>query len=214
MFTGIVEGLGELVKQESLAKGKRFFIKAPFGLEDTGVGDSIAVNGACLTVTGLRGDLFSVDVSPETLSRTTLGSLKIGERVNLERALRFGDRLGGHLVTGHVDGVGKIVRREERGDFLFLSIKIPENLVPFVVEKGSIAIDGISLTVNGLKGDQVELAIIPHTASITTIGFRKVGEAVNVETDLIGKYVVKLLSPYLSHKGLTLEFLQEHGFDL
>ncbi len=212
MFTGIVEGLGELVKQEGLAKGKRFFIRAPFDLKDTKIGDSIAVNGVCLTVTSLEKDFFCVDVSPETLSRTTLGAFKAGEKVNLERALRLGDRLGGHLVTGHVDGVGRITSREEKGDFIFFTVKIPKSLLPFVVEKGSIAIDGISLTVNDLKEDLVKLAIIPHTAKITTIGFRKVGDLVNIETDLIGKYVVKLLSPYLSKRGLTLEFLQEHGF--
>ncbi|NPA49204.1 MAG: riboflavin synthase [Thermodesulfobacteria bacterium] len=214
MFTGIVEGLGELVKQEGLAKGRRFFIRAPFDLKDTQIGDSIAVNGACLTVTSLEGDLFTVDVSPETLSRTTLGELKSGDKVNLERALRVGDRLGGHLVTGHVDGVGQVVRREERGDFIFFAIRIPKELSPFVVEKGSIAVDGISLTVNGVKEDLVELAIIPHTAKITTIGFRRPGDRVNIETDLIGKYVVKLLSPYLPQKGLSLEFLRDHGFDL
>ncbi len=214
MFTGIVEGLGEVVKVTPIAKGKRFFIKPPFTLDDTKLGDSIAVNGACLTVTSIRGDLFSVDVSPETLARTTLGKLAPGAKVNLERALRLGDRLGGHLVSGHVDGVGKILSREQKGDFIFFTLELPQDLSQFVVEKGSIAVDGISLTVNEVQGRLVKLAIIPHTAQLTTMGFRKAGDLVNIETDLIGKYVLKLLSPYLPRKGITLAFLKEYGFDL
>ncbi len=213
MFTGIVEGLGELVKIAGLAKGKRFFIKAPFDLKDTRLGDSIAVNGACLTVTGIEGQVFSVDLSPETLSRTTLGEQGVGAKLNLERALRLGDRLGGHLVTGHVDGIGQIVSRKEQGDFIFFTLRIPEGLSNYVVDKGSIVVDGISLTVNSIEGDLVHLAIIPHTAKLTTMGFRRAGDRVNIETDLIGKYVAKILSPYLPTRKLTLEFLKEHGFD-
>ncbi|WP_022852834.1 riboflavin synthase [Thermodesulfatator atlanticus] len=211
MFTGIVEGLGEIVKIESRARGRVFFILSPFDLGDTQIGDSIAVNGVCLTVTALSGNQFAVDVSPETLKRSTLGSFKVGEKVNLERALRVGDRLGGHLVTGHVDGIGKVLKRELRGDFIFYTVKIPKDLARYVVEKGSIAIDGISLTVNQIKDDEVSLAIIPHTAKLTTIGFRNPGDEVNIEVDIIGKYVAKLLKPY--DKGLTEEFLREHGFD-
>ena len=213
MFTGIVEGLGELVKVEAISRGRRFSIRAPFSLADTRLGDSIAVNGACLTVTGIKGEVFTVDVSPETLARTTLSALSPGAKVNLERALRLGDRLGGHLVTGHVDGVGQVVSRKEQGDFIFFTLRLPRGLEKFVVEKGSIAVDGISLTVNEVKGEEVGLAIIPHTARITTMGLRKPGDQVNIETDLIGKYVARLLSPYASSRGLSLAFLEELGFD-
>ncbi len=213
MFTGIVEGLGEIISKSSIPKGIRFTIKAPFDLSDTRVGDSICVNGACLTVTDLNAQNFAVDISPETLTRTTLGSLQIGSKVNLERALRIGDRLGGHIVLGHVDGVGEVVRRRETGDFIFFTIKIPENLTKYVIEKGSIAIDGISLTVNAISQNLIELAIIPHTAKLTTMGFRKPGDKVNIEVDLIGKHIEKLLQPYLKSKdSITLEFLKEHGF--
>ncbi|OAG27846.1 riboflavin synthase [Thermodesulfatator autotrophicus] len=213
MFTGIVEGLGKIVKIVPLAKGRRFFILVPFDISDTKLGDSIAVNGACLTVTTLEGDVFSVDVSPETLKRTTLGSFLVGEKVNLERALRVGDRLGGHLVTGHVDGVGQVIDRREQGDFIFYKIEVPRELSRYLVEKGSIAVDGISLTVNQVKDNVVELAIIPHTAKLTTIGFRKPGDTVNIEVDIIGKYVERLLKPY-SQGTVTQEFLKLHGFDL
>ena len=212
MFTGIVEGLGEVVKKTPLARGIRLEIRAPFDLSDTNLGDSIAVNGACLTVVALQGESFAVDVSPETLRRTTLGGLTPGTKVNLERALRLGDRLGGHLVSGHVDGIGEVLWREERGEFIFFGLKLPPGLSRYVIEKGSIAIDGISLTVNSVQGDEIQLAIIPHTAQITTMGFRRPGDKVNIEVDLIGKYVERLLAPYKSSSGLTEEFLLEHGF--
>ncbi len=217
MFTGIVEGLGELVAKRPTAKGYRFEVRAPFDLADTKLGDSIAVNGACLTVVALKGDCFAVDVSPETLRRTTLGNLKVGDKVNLERALRLGDRLGGHLVSGHVDGIGEVTSRRETGDFIFFKVRLPESLSRYVVEKGSITIDGISLTVNQINGSEIELAIIPHTAQITTMGLRFPGDRVNIEVDLIGKYVERLLEPYISSRRdssqrLTLDFLKEHGF--
>ncbi|NPB09188.1 MAG: riboflavin synthase [Thermodesulfobacteria bacterium] len=211
MFTGIVEGLGEIVKKAPLSRGVRFEIRAPFDLSDTKLGDSIAVNGACLTVVDLRGDTFAVDVSPETLSRTTLGTLTPGEKVNLERALRLGDRLGGHLVSGHVDGIGEVTRREEKGEFIFYRVRLPQGLSRYVIEKGSIAIDGISLTVNRVYDHEIELAIIPHTAKLTTMGFRRPGDRVNIEVDLIGKYVERLLGPYQG-RGIDEEFLRRTGF--
>ncbi len=212
MFTGIVEGLGEIVGKRPTAKGYRFEIKAPFDLSDTKLGDSIAVNGACLTVVDISGPCFAVDVSPETLSRTTLGELSVGSKVNLERALRLGDRLGGHLVSGHVDGVGQVISRQETGEFIFYTVKIPTELSKYVIEKGSIAIDGISLTVNEVFGAEIKLAIIPHTAKLTTMGFRHPGDRVNIEVDLIGKYIENLLRPYLKKDKISLDFLREHGF--
>ncbi len=212
MFTGIVEGLGEIRAKKSLAQGCRLEIKAPFDLTDTHLGDSIAVNGACLTVVECGQGVFAVDVSPETLRRTTLGKLAVGDKVNLERALQMGSRLGGHLVSGHVDAVGEITLREEKGSFLFLRVRLPKELMPYVVEKGSIAVDGISLTVNNVYEQEIGLAIIPHTAKVTTIGLRRPGDKVNIETDLIGKYVARLLRPYVASSSLSLDFLREHGF--
>ncbi len=213
MFTGIVEGLGEIVSKNPIVKGIRFVIKAPFDLSDVKLGDSISVNGVCLTVINLEIQTFAVEVSPETLMRTTLGGLQVGTKVNLERALQIGDRLGGHLVSGHVDGIGEVISRKESGDFLFFTIKVPENLTKYIIEKGSIAVDGISLTINAISQNLVELAIIPHTARITTMGFRRPGDLVNIEVDLIGKYIERLLQPYLRPKdSITLEFLKEHGF--
>ncbi len=221
MFTGLIEGLGEVLAKRPMAKGTRLVLRAPFDLAETKLGDSMAVNGACLTVVEIKGDSFAVDVSPETLRRTTLGQLKVGEKVNLERALRWGDRLGGHLVSGHVDGVGEVVERKDQGDFIFFKIRIPKSLIRYVIEKGSIAIDGISLTINGLSETEIFLAIIPHTAAVTTIGLRRPGDRVNIEVDLIGKYVERLLGAYLpaqgqnaslGEEGVTLEFLREKGF--
>ena len=213
MFTGIVEGLGEIVSKNPIVKGIRFVIKAPFDLSDVKLGDSISVNGVCLTVINLEIQTFAVEVSPETLMCTTLGGLQVGTKVNLERALQIGDRLGGHLVSGHVDGIGEVISRKESGDFLFFTIKVPENLTKYIIEKGSIAVDGISLTINAISQNLVELAIIPHTARITTMGFRRPGDLVNIEVDLIGKYIERLLQPYLRPKdSITLEFLKEHGF--
>ena len=158
-----------------------------------------------------------MEVSGETLSRSTLGLLKIGAGVNLERALRLSDRLGGHLVTGHVDGLGEISRRETRGDFWWIQIAFPENLGPFIVEKGSIAVEGISLTVNKVSGFTFDLVLIPHTADQTTLPAKKVGEAVNLETDLIGKYAVHFFNRTRSQGAkpeskINAEFLTRHGF--
>jgi riboflavin synthase len=181
------------------------------------LGESIAVNGVCLTATSWQDGVFSVDVSGETLSRSTLNLLKIGAGVNLERALRLSDRLGGHLVTGHVDGLGEISRREIRGDFWWIQIAFPENLGLFIVEKGSIAVEGISLTVNKVSGLTFDLILIPHTADRTTLLAKNVGEAVNLETDLIGKYAVHLIKRTRSEgtkpeSKINADFLARHGF--
>jgi riboflavin synthase len=161
--------------------------------------------------------MFSLDVSEETLSRTNLGRLKVGDRVNLERALRLSDRLGGHLVTGHIDGTGRILQKVSLEQFFRLTVSIPQALRPFLVEKGSITVDGISLTVNGVGEKEFELTIIPHTGSMTTLGLKKIGDEVNLETDLIGKYVYQFMSRRgdegLEKKtNVNADFLRKHGF--
>jgi riboflavin synthase len=164
-------------------------------------------------VVEIRGRAFLVDVSPETLARSTLSVKKVGDRVNLERALRLGDRLGGHLVTGHVDALGALKERREGPEHLELTFELPESLAPLVIEKGSIAVDGVSLTVNAVRDLTFTVNIIPYTAKGTTLGGLKIGDAVNLETDIIGKYVARLLGAYLPDKsGLTEEFLARHGF--
>ncbi|MBW1897692.1 MAG: riboflavin synthase, partial [Deltaproteobacteria bacterium] len=186
MFTGIIEGLGTVIGIRSSGQGKRFTIEAGFSLEGMGIGDSIAVSGACLTAVVIRGSRFEVDVAPETLSRTILDQAGIGERVNLERALRLSDRLDGHLVSGHVDGVGKIKNKRSMGNAIIISISAPESFLRYMIQKGSVAVDGISLTINELHPDGFEVSIIPHTAGLTTIGFKRAGEYVNIETDMLG----------------------------
>lgn len=175
------------------AGGLRLTVEAPAMAADFEQGASVAVNGVCLTVVDTSAEAFSVEIVPETVSRTTFGSLKAGHRVNLERPLRLSDRIDGHLVQGHVDGVGRIAAREERGNSLWYEVEIPDDLTPFVIEKGSIALDGISLTIAGLTGSLAAVSIIPHTASITTFGGKQIGDEVNIEVDMIGRYVASLL---------------------
>lgn len=175
-------------------------------------GESVAVNGACLTVLEPSAEGFSADVSPETLERTNLGALKAGDPVNLERALTLSQRLGGHLVSGHVDGVGVIRRLERQGDYHLLEVAAPASVTRYCIEKGSIAIDGISLTINEVNGSAIACMIIPHTMEATNLGTRRVGDRVNLEADLIGKYVEKLASPAASTAGLTMEKLLAAGY--
>ncbi|NVM56528.1 MAG: riboflavin synthase [Desulfobacterales bacterium] len=189
MFTGIIEGLGTVKSVIRTGGGVSMDIQAGFPLNNVRIGDSIAVSGACLTVVHLQNDAFKVDVAPETLSKTTLGQIKVGDRVNLERALRLGDHLSGHLVTGHVDGIGKVTAKRTVGNATLFTFGISEDLSRYIVQKGSVAVDGISLTVNACYRAAFEVSIIPHTASITTMGFKKVGDMVNIETDMVGKYV-------------------------
>ncbi|PLX98061.1 MAG: riboflavin synthase, partial [Desulfuromonas sp.] len=184
-------------------------------LSEVKVGDSIAVNGACLTVVSSQGQTFAADASPETLERTTLGTSRNGTRVNLERALCFGDRLGGHLVTGHVDSLAQVMARRRQGNMEVFEFKLDAGPLRLLVEKGSVAIDGISLTVNRVNEDGFSVAIIPHTLVETTLVDRQVGDAVNIETDLIGKYVARLLPAQGQDKEasrLDAEFLARHGF--
>jgi riboflavin synthase len=218
MFTGLIEGPGEIVRVEKKGNKALIWIKPEFPWDEKKLGESISVNGVCLTAAMWMGNTFSLDVSEETLRRSDLGRLKKGDRVNLERALRLSDRLGGHWVTGHIDGVGRILQKEKQGDFFWLRISSPESLRAFIVEKGSIAVDGISLTVNRVGEEAFDLTIIPHTAARTTLDRKQIGEAVNLETDLIGKYVVQFLSrrvnrePGRSGSKVDGDFLREHGF--
>jgi riboflavin synthase len=218
MFTGIIEGLGTITGLRPSGQGSRIIVESDARLEGTRIGDSIAVNGACLTAVTLSGNRFGVDVSPETLARTTLGKARIGERVNLERALRLSDRLDGHLVSGHVDGMGVLRQRLPRGNALMVTIGIPAQLSRYLIEKGSVAVDGISLTVNDCGKDSFSVSIIPHTAGLTTIGFKPLHAPVNIEVDMIGKYVEKFLIRGAGSKETTgksaidRDFLTKTGF--
>ena len=218
MFTGIIEGIGRIVGKRTAGGGMVFDLEAGFELTDPVEGESIAVNGVCLTAYSIRARRFSADVSPETLSRTKLGSLGPGDHVNLERALKLSDRLGGHIVTGHVDCMATVTSRKETGLYTVFSLSIPREQERYIIEKGSITIDGVSLTVNSCGSGAFAVSIIPHTLKVTTLGELKVGSKVNIEVDLIGKYVEKLLSPRTgpetgdSGEGLNPAFLARHGF--
>jgi len=192
MFTGLIEDLGTVAAVERVHKGVRLSVRTR--LDGLRHGASIAVDGVCLTAVELKGDRFTADVSAETLDRTTLGERKAGDRVNLERPLALGDRLGGHLVLGHVDGVGELVRRTGEGEGVRIELRLPRGLAPLVVSKGSIALDGTSLTVNELLDpDQVALFLIPETLRSTTWGIKSAGAKVNVEADILGKHVARLM---------------------
>ena len=193
MFTGIIEGLGTITKIRSSGQGKRLTIEADYPLDHAKIGDSIAVSGACLTAVMIEGKSFEVDVSPETLSKTTFGKAKIGDRVNLERALRLSDRIDGHLVSGHIDGIGSVKNIKTLGNAIIITFEVPESLSRYMIKKGSVAVDGISLTINNCDHDNFEVSIIPHTAKLTSIGFKKIGDHVNIETDMIGKYVERFI---------------------
>ncbi len=194
MFTGIIEGLGTIYALQPSGEGRKLTIEADFNLEGAKEGDSISVSGACLTAVVINGRRFTVDVSPETLARSTFSQAKIGDRVNIERAMRLSDRLDGHLVSGHIDGVGTILDRKIKSNAILIVIDAPESLCRFMIEKGSVAVDGISLTINACTRTGFEVSIIPYTSKLTTIGFKTVGAHVNIETDMIGKYVEKFLS--------------------
>jgi riboflavin synthase len=213
MFTGIIEDKGKVLRIESRGQEKRLTIGLPPHLTEVQLGDSINITGVCLTVVQKRGQSVELDLSGETLQRTILGELREGDQVNLERALRLTDRLGGHIVTGHIDGIGVIVEKKKEKDFLQLRIRTPESVSKYVVQKGSIAIDGISLTVNEYREGEVQLTLIPYTIEKTTLMDRKVGDRVNVEADILGKYVEKLLDRGRKESGeMDLSFLKEHGF--
>ncbi len=202
MFTGIVEELGTVRAIEPRATGVRLEIQATTVLEDARIGGSIATNGVCLTVEARGEDWWAADVMQESLRRSSLGALTPGDRVNLERPVRLADRMGGHLVQGHVDDVGRIVRRIDHPDgSVVVWVQALESLLRYVVEKGSIAVDGISLTVAEVQSDRFAVALIPHTLAVTTLGFKGVGAAVNLEVDMVAKYVERLLLPRASERA-------------
>jgi riboflavin synthase len=220
MFTGIIEGLGTISGIRPSGQGKRLTIDADYALDQTKIGDSIAVNGACLTVVKVNLRRFEADLSPETLEVSTFERLKPGDRVNLERAMRLSDRIDGHLVLGHVDGIGVIKQREKVGNAVMVTIGVPETLSRYMIHKGSIAIDGISLTINACEPEQITVSIIPHTAEKTTIGIKQNGDAVNIETDMIGKYVERFTQAGTvpggkkanGSPGIDVELLAKSGF--
>jgi riboflavin synthase len=212
MFTGIVSELGEVVSLRRQGSGAVLTVRAAAAKEDSAIGDSIAINGACLTVTRIDGSGFEFDISAETINSTTLGGFSAGDRVNIEQSLRADGKLGGHFVTGHVDIVGKIRSKIQEGETYKFEIQAAPWLAGFLVEKGSVAVDGISLTVVDVFDDYFTLVIIPHTAAVTTLGFKSAGDTVNLEADIIGKYVKKFLNKKdYSGKGL-METLKEEGF--
>lgn len=215
MFTGLIETLGKVANVTPLSGGLQLTIAAPDILQDAKLGDSIAINGACTTVIALTPETFTIEASPETLSKTNFGLLKIGQQVNIERPLTPQSRLGGHYVTGHVDGLATLLDRSRQGISWVMTFEVQDpDMARLLVPKGSVALDGISLTVNTVADCQFTVAIIPHTMTHTNLGEVAVGETVHVETDLLGKYVQKLTSPYLpeAQRDLDTAFLSEHGF--
>ena len=216
MFTGIIEELGTVERVTRGRVSAVLAIRAEAILSDLKIGDSVAVNGVCLTATSLTGHGFTADVMHETLDRSSLAGLGPGSPVNLERAMAANGRFGGHIVAGHVDGVGTIAAIERDDNAIWFTITAPEQVLRYVVEKGSIAIDGISLTVARVEPDRFAVSVIPHTAAVTLLGRRRVGDRVNLESDIIGKYVERLLRPAPELKTkeskLTMEFLPQHGF--
>jgi riboflavin synthase len=216
MFTGIVEEMGVIKRLEKSGVGTTLTILASTVMEDIEVGASISVNGACLTVVSVGEREFAVEVSPETLAVTTLGQLAAGTPVNLERAMKLNERIGGHLVAGHVDGVGSIRNRTPEGNAIVLTIEAPKEILRYCVHKGSITLDGISMTINEIGDRTFSVAVIPHTAKATTLGLKKPGETVNLEADLIGKYVERLLQergqlPAKPAPVIDREYLQKRG---
>ncbi|EGJ50667.1 riboflavin synthase [Desulfocurvibacter africanus] len=220
MFTGLIQGLGRIEAVENRGAESRLRVAPRFALTDVRIGESIAVNGACLTVETWNGSAFTAYASAETMRRTNLGKLRPGSNVNLERALAFGDRLGGHLVSGHVDCLAEVESVSPAGESKKYVLRFPAEYGPTVIEKGSVALDGISLTINECGPDFLSVNIIPETQGQTTILDWAPGRAVNMETDLIGKYVQRMIAPYVSGQGqgaakpssMNEEFLRRHGF--
>jgi len=214
MFTGIIEEIGTIIRLERSASSAKLTIAGKLIFSDLALGDSVAVNGVCLTAGAITGTRFTADVMPETLKHTALGALQPGSAVNLERALSADRRFGGHIVSGHIDGTGKITALRPDGNATWVQIEAEPEILRYVIHKGSISIDGISLTVAEVSATGFAVSIIPHTASETTLLSKRLGDLVNLETDLIGKYIEKLLIPpqTLPSPSLSKTFLAEHGF--
>ncbi len=221
MFTGIIEEVGSIASIKKGAQSCIVTVSAKKVLEDVHVGDSIATNGVCLTVTSFSKHSFSADVMHETLNRSSLGGLNIGSFVNLERAMPADGRFGGHIVSGHIDGIGTITSIKEDDNAVWYTVEAPQNILRYIVKKGSIALDGISLTVAKLTNSTFSVSVIPHTRAETNLASKKVGDVLNLENDLIGKYVERLIAQPLSdlseqarkkQTGITKEFLSQHGF--
>ncbi|MBU4484581.1 riboflavin synthase [bacterium] len=216
MFSGLIENIGKIKSKKSNDGLIQLEIETTLDLSDTNVGDSFAVDGCCLTVTSKLGNRVWLDVGPETQSLTTIPQLNAGDSVNLERALRMGARLGGHLVQGHIDGVGAVTKVEQKGKAREYVIEIPKELAKYTVKKGSIAVNGVSLTINDCDQNQFSVLVIPHTLENTTFKDIGVGRGVNLEVDIVGKYVEKLTfissEEYRSESNITKEFLKKHGF--
>lgn len=210
MFTGLITDIGTILARTQKGATWTVKIKTSYDTSDLLLGESIAVDGACLTVTSIGPDFFTVDASPETISKTTLGDRTPGARVHLERALRIGDRLGGHLVLGHVDGTGSIESIRRDANAWIFDVRASSEVAPYLIEKGSITLDGVSLTINRFEGDRFSLAIIPHTAEETNLASYRPGQKVNLEADVLGKYVRKFVAP--DTPGLSLESLAQAGF--
>ncbi|AKF95764.1 riboflavin synthase [Brevibacillus laterosporus] len=223
MFTGIIEEVGTITGFLTSQKAGSLHINARLVVEGSKIGDSIAVNGVCLTVTEFTANGFVVDVMPETLKRTNLGELRNGELVNLERAMSIGDRLGGHLVSGHVDGKGRMLSKRQNENAILFEIEAGAGIQRYLIPQGSITVDGISLTVVAIKANSFSVSVIPHTAAVTTLGKKQVGDCVNLENDVIGKYVERLLasqgnvlhslhSARNKQHSVTESFLRDNGF--
>jgi riboflavin synthase len=217
MFSGIVAEVGTVRALEGSGEAASLTLDASRSFTDVVIGESIAVNGVCLTIVHRHESTFAVDVSPETLRATNLGELQPGDGVNLERSLCLNDRIGGHLVSGHVDGVGTIIDKRPEANALHYAIQVPKDLMRYIVPKGSIAVDGISLTIVACRPDGFQVTIIPHTAAVTTIGCKGIGATVNLECDMIGKYVERVLQARLEGEGveageLPLAMLRRYGF--
>lgn len=212
MFTGLIECTGIIKGVDRSGRDMSMSIAPGFDLADCRIGDSIAVNGVCLTVTRIQENIFSAYVSSETISRSTLGSIRHGDEVNLERALRLMDRLGGHIVAGHVDGVGKIIQMSRVQNSWLIKVGIERSLAKYIIEKGSIAMDGISLTVNRCDDTSFDVNVIPETAAKTTLLKKKTGDLLNIETDVIAKYVEKLLSKDKASSNIDMKMLETFGF--
>jgi riboflavin synthase len=214
MFTGLIAGTGKVIKIEPRGKDMRLCVEVGFELDELQKGESVSVNGVCLTVVSWNERTFTADVSQETLSRTTISRLRLGDEVNLERALRLGDRLGGHLVNGHVDGKARVISRKKRGDSMVFAFEVSPELARFFIEKGSVAIDGVSLTVNHCDEKSFEINLVPHSARVTNMGNLKVGDEVNIEVDVIGKYVEKFVRTMQkkTSDAVDADFLAKHGF--